>query len=120
MIKNTGQAILATFDAPGHAIRCAAALRDGAAAVGIGVASGIHTGEVDLAGDGIAGTSVDIADGVAALAEPAEILVSRTVKDLLAGSGISFTARGSHHLTGAAGKWPLFAVARPHPGRPPA
>ena len=115
MIKNTGQAILATFDAPGHAIRCAAAFRDGAAMAGLEVASGIHAGEIDLAGDGIAGTSVHIADGVAALAEPGEILVSRTVKDLLAGSGISFTARGSHQLTGAAGRWPLFAVTRPHP-----
>jgi hypothetical protein len=112
LIKNTGQAALATFDAPGHAIRCAAAVRDSAATAGIQVAAGVHTGEIDLAADGIAGTSVQIADAVAALAEPAEILVSRTVKDLLAGSGISFTARGSHRLTGAAGKWPLFAVAR--------
>ncbi len=75
------------------------------------MAFGIHTGEVDLAGDAIAGTSVRIAFGVAALAEPADILVSRTVKDLLAGSGISFTARGSHRLTGEVGKWPLFAVS---------
>lgn len=115
LVKDADQAILATFDAPGQAIRCAAALRDAAAATGARLATGIHTGEADLAGDAIAGTAVDIAASVAALARPAEILVSRTVKDLLAGSPIGFTARGSHQLAGAAGKWPLFAVARPHP-----
>jgi hypothetical protein len=111
VLKNTRQGLLATFDAPSHAIRCAAAIRVNAATSGIPVAFGIHTGEVDLAGAAISGTSVRTASGVAALAEPAEILVSRTVKDLLAGSGISFTARGSHQLTGAAGAWPLFAVS---------
>ena len=68
---------------------------------------------LDLAGDKIAGTSVDIATSVAALARPSEILVSRTVKDLLTGSGIAFAARGGHRLAGAAGKWPLFAAAPP-------
>ncbi len=112
-IEGSNQAILATFDAPGQAIRCAATVRDAAAAAGIKLACGIHTGEIDLAGDKIAGASVDIATSVAALAEPAEILVSRTVKDLLTGSGIAFAARGSHQLTGAPGRWPLFAVAPP-------
>jgi class 3 adenylate cyclase len=85
------------------------------------MATGIHTGEIDLAGDDIAGTSVHITGRVAALAEPGEILVSRTVKDLLAGSAISFTARarGSLRLTEAAGKWPLYAVTR-RPERPSA
>jgi DNA-binding SARP family transcriptional activator/pimeloyl-ACP methyl ester carboxylesterase/class 3 adenylate cyclase len=110
-IQGSDQAILATFDAPGQAIRCAATVRDAAAAAGIRLACGIHTGEVDFAGDKIAGASVDIAASVAALAEPAEILVSRTVKDLLTGSGIAFAARGSHRLTSTAGRWPLFAVA---------
>jgi len=119
LINGTGQAILATFDAPGRAIRCATAIRDDAAALGIQLASGIHTGEIDLAGGNIAGASVDIAASVAALAGPAEILVSRTVKDLLTGSPIGFTARGSHQLTGAAGKWPLFAVTRLRPDGPP-
>jgi len=112
-IRGGGQAILATFDAPGQAIRCAATVRDAAAAAGIRLACGIHTGEIDLAGDKIAGASVDIATSVAALARPTEILVSRTVKDLLTGSGIAFTARGSHQLTSTAGRWPLFAVAPP-------
>jgi len=110
-IDGSDQAILATFDAPGQAIRCAATVRDAAAAAGIRLACGIHTGEIDLAGGKIAGASVDIATSVAALAEPAEILVSRTVKDLLTGSGITFAARGSHQLTSTAGRWPLFAVA---------
>jgi class 3 adenylate cyclase len=117
-IQGSDQAILATFDAPGQAIRCAATVRDAAATAGIRLACGIHTGEIDLAGDNIAGTSVDIATSVAALAGPAEILVSRTVKDLLTGSGIAFAARGSHKLTGTAGRWPLFAVAPPDPRRP--
>ena len=108
-VKGSDQAILATFDAPGQAIRCAAAVRDDAAALGIRLASGIHTGEIDRAGDHIAGTTVQITSTIAALARPAEILVSRTVKDLLAGSAISFTARGSHRLSGT-DDWPLFAV----------
>jgi DNA-binding SARP family transcriptional activator/pimeloyl-ACP methyl ester carboxylesterase len=112
-IEGNDQAVLATFDAPGQAIRCAATVRDAVAAAGIPLACGIHTGEIDLAGDKIAGASVDIATSVAALARPSEILVSRTVKDLLTGSGIAFAARGSHQLAGAAGRWPLFAVAPP-------
>ncbi len=110
LIKSADETILATFEAPGQAIRCAAAVRDLAATLGIQLRAGIHTGEVDLAGDDITGTSVHIAGGVAALAQPAEILVSRTVRDLVAGSGISFARRGSHRLPGPADKWPLFAV----------
>ena len=111
LIKTTADSLLATFDAPGQAIRCAAAVLDDAAALGIQIRAGIHTGEVDLVGDDITGTSVQITDRVAALAGPAEILVSRTVKDLVTGSGISFTERGSHELGGAGDQWPLFAVA---------
>jgi class 3 adenylate cyclase len=93
------------------AIRCAAAIRDAAAALGIKTRAGIHTGEVDVIGDHIAGASVRITDSVAALAQPAEILVSRTVKELVAGSGISFADRGNHKLSGLSEEWPLFAVA---------
>jgi pimeloyl-ACP methyl ester carboxylesterase len=110
LIRTTADGILATFDAPGQAIRCAAAVRDDAAAAGIPVRAGIHTGEVDLVGEEIAGLSVQITDQVAALARPAEILVSRTVKDLVAGSGITFAERGSHALNGPPDEWPLFAV----------
>jgi hypothetical protein len=110
LIRTTPDGILATFDAPGKAIRCAAAVREGAAAAGIQIRTGIHTGEIDLVGEDMAGPSVQIADWVAALARPAEILVSRTVRDLVAGSGITFTDRGSHALNGLADEWPLFAV----------
>ena len=110
MIKAGPDGILATFDAPGQAIRCAAAVRDDAAALGIQIRAGIHTGEVDLAGDDVAGVPVQIAGGIAALARPAEILVSRTVRDLVAGSGIRFADRGSHTLHGGGDRWPLFAV----------
>jgi DNA-binding SARP family transcriptional activator/pimeloyl-ACP methyl ester carboxylesterase/class 3 adenylate cyclase len=111
--ESTAHSILATFDAPGQAIRCAAAIRDGAAAHRIQLRTGIHTGEVDLAGNEIAGISVDIVRRVTAQAQPAEILVSRTVKDLVVGSGISFAGRGSHELTGTAERWPLFAITGP-------
>jgi DNA-binding SARP family transcriptional activator/pimeloyl-ACP methyl ester carboxylesterase len=111
LVRATADAIMATFDAPGQAIRCAAAVLDDAAALGIQIRAGIHTGEVDLVGDDITGTSVQITDRVVTLAGPAEILVSRTVKDLVTGSGISFTERGSHELSGAGDQWPLFAVA---------
>lgn len=110
LITSAGASILATFDAPGQAIRCAAAVRDHAAARGARIRAGIHTGEVDLAGDDIVGTSVDITRRVAALAPPGEILVSRTVTDLVTGSGISFTDRGRHVVAGSADEWPLFAV----------
>ena len=110
LIGTTADGILATFDAPGQAIRCAAVVRERAAAAGIGIQAGIHTGEVDLVGEDITGLSVQIADRVAALARPAEILVSRTVKDLVAGTGITFAERGSHALNGPPDEWPLFAV----------
>ncbi len=102
---------MATFDAPGQAIRCAATIRDDVTALGIVIRAGIHTGEVDLVGDDIAGISVQIAGRVAALAQPAEILVSRTVKELVTGSDISFAERGSYELNHPGEPWPLFAVA---------
>ena len=108
--ESTARSILATFDAPGEAIRSAAAIRDDASAHGIQLRAGIHTGEVDLVSDEIRGISVDIVRRVTAHAQPAEILVSRTVKDLVVGSGISFADRGSHELTGTADRWPVFAV----------
>ena len=111
LVKATVDGLLATFDAPGQAIRCAVAIIDQAAALGVRLRAGIHTGEVERLGDGITGISVQIADRVATLARPAEILVSRTVKDLVTGSGISFTERGCHQLNGEGEPWPLFAVA---------
>ncbi len=110
LIGAAADGLLATFDAPGQAIRCAAALLDGAVAIGVKLRAGIHTGEVDRVGDDIAGTAVQITAGVAALARPAEILVSRTVKDLVTGSGISLAERGSYQLNDEGERWPLFAV----------
>jgi DNA-binding SARP family transcriptional activator/pimeloyl-ACP methyl ester carboxylesterase len=111
--ESTARSILATFDAPGQAIRSAAAIRADAAAHGIQVRAGIHTGEVDLDGDEVSGISVDIARCVTAHANPAEILVSRTVKDLLVGSGVFFADRGTRELGAIPGQWQLFAVTSP-------
>jgi class 3 adenylate cyclase len=108
--STTAESILATFDAPGQAIRCAAAIRNDASTHRIELRVGIHTGEVDLVGDQVQGICVDIVNRITAYAQPAEILVSGTVKDLVVGSGISFADRGSRQLTGATDQWPLFAV----------
>jgi DNA-binding SARP family transcriptional activator/pimeloyl-ACP methyl ester carboxylesterase len=110
LIKYGEDGLLATFDAPGQAIRCAAAVLAEAGAAGIQLRAGIHTGEVDLVGGDIEGAAVRITGEVAALARPAEILVSRTVKDLVAGTGIAFAERGRHVLNDPADEWPLFAV----------
>jgi DNA-binding SARP family transcriptional activator/pimeloyl-ACP methyl ester carboxylesterase len=112
LIRSDGTGILATFDVPGRAIRCAAAVRDAAAGCGLQFRAGIHTGEVDLVADGVDGVSVEHARDIAALAQWAEILVSRTVKDLVAGSGIEFADRGSHDLGGQSDARPLYAVGR--------
>jgi len=111
--ESTAQSILATFDAPGQAIRSAVAIRADAAARGIQLRAGIHTGEVDPAGDGIGGISVDIARRVTAHADLAEILVSRTVKDLVVGSGVLFADRGACELGAIPGHWQLFAISTP-------
>lgn len=113
LITAADDGILATFDRPGQAIRCAGALRAEAAALGSQMRAGLHTGEVDQVEGQIAGTSLDIANRILPLARPAEILVSRTVKDLVTGSGISFTDRGVHEFGGLLGQWQLYAVAGP-------
>jgi hypothetical protein len=110
LILSAPDSLLATFDAPGQAIRCAAALLGRAAALGVQLSAGIHTGEVDRTPDAITGTAAQISGRLAALARPAEILVSRTVKDLVTGSGICFTERGSDKLNGEGESWPLFAM----------
>jgi len=109
-------AVLAAFDGPARAIRCGSALRDRVTALGIRLRLGIHCGEVDVLDDTVSGIAVDIATRLAALARPGEVLTTRTVKDLVAGSGISFTDRGTHHLPDIPDQWPLFAVADGHPG----
>jgi class 3 adenylate cyclase len=109
-IQTTGDGFLATFDGPGRAVRCASAIGDAVHAIGIRVRSGLHTGEIELRGDDIRGIAVHIAQRVEAHAQPDEVLVSRTVADLVAGSGIAFADRGTHALKGVPGQWPLFAV----------
>jgi class 3 adenylate cyclase len=112
LVKMTGDGVLATFDGPARSVRCARAISDGAQALGIEMRAGVHTGEVELRGDDIAGLGVNIASRIEALAQPGEVLVSRTVTDLVAGSGLSFDDRGEHDLKGVPGRWQLFA-ARP-------
>ena len=109
-IKATGDGFLAVFDGPGRAIRCACAIRDAVRAIGIHVRNGLHTGEIELRGDDIGGIAVHIAKRVQALAHPDEVFVSRTVADLVAGSGITFADRGTHALKGIPSEWQLFVV----------
>ena len=110
VINTAGDGVFASFDGPARAIRCACAVRDAVAALGLTIRSGLHTGECDINGDKIAGIAVHIGARVAAHAGPGEILLSSTVKDLVAGSGLRFLDRGSHSLKGVAGRWRLFAV----------
>jgi class 3 adenylate cyclase len=110
LVKTTGDGVLATFDGPGRAIRCSCAIRDSARTLGIDVRAGLHTGEIELIGDDVAGIAVNIGARVLAQAGDGEVLVSSTVKDLVAGSGINFIERGEHTLKGVPGAWRLFAV----------
>jgi class 3 adenylate cyclase len=109
-VKSTGDGVLATFDGPGRAIRCACSIRDSVRSLGVDLRAGLHTGEIELRGDDVAGMAVHIGARVVALAGPGKVLVSSTVKDLVAGSGIDFEDRGEHELRGVPGTWRLFAV----------
>ena len=109
-IKTLGDGVLATFDGPARAIRAARAAAGRARGIGVEVRAGLHTGELELQGDDVAGMAVNIGARVAALAGPGEVLVSSTVKDLVFGSGIEFEERGQHQLKGVPGEWNLFAV----------
>jgi pimeloyl-ACP methyl ester carboxylesterase len=111
-IKTIGDGFLATFDGPARAIRCAQAIRDGAQQLGLDVRVGLHTGEVERMGDDISGLAVHIGERVCASAGPAEVLTSRTVVDLVAGSGITFSDRGEHELKGVPDRWHLYAVTQ--------
>jgi class 3 adenylate cyclase len=110
MVKSTGDGALATFDGPGRAIRCACAVRESVHSLGIDVRAGLHTGEIELRADDVAGVAVHIGARVSALARAKEVLVSSTVKDLVAGSGIEFEDRGDHQLKGVPGSWHLYSV----------
>ena len=110
VVDTTGDGLLAAFDGPGRAIRCAKALVGSMAELGLPIRAGLHTGECELAGDRLRGLAVHIGARVVALADTSEVLVSTTVKDLVAGSGFEFDPRGSHALKGVPGEWALFAV----------
>ncbi len=109
-VNTTGDGFLATFDGPARAIRCACTIRDGMRELGLEVRAGLHTGECELVRGDVAGIAVHTAARVAALAGPGEVLVSSTVKDLVAGSGTEFEQRGDHELKGVPGEWRLFVV----------
>jgi class 3 adenylate cyclase len=109
-IDTAGDGFLATFDGPARGIRCARAVSDGVRALGLEVRAGLHTGEVELLDDRVSGLAVHIGARVAAAAGPGEVLVSSTVKDLVAGSGLQFQDRGLQTLKGVPGEWRLFAV----------
>jgi len=109
-VNTAGDGFLATFDGPGRAILCACAIRDAVHALGIAVRVGLHTGEIEVRGDDVAGMAVHIGARVAGLATTNEVLVSSTVRDLVVGSGIAFEDRDEHELKGVPGTWRLFAV----------
>jgi len=110
LVKTIGDGVLATFDGPARAVRSACGLRDAAAALGLEVRVGVHTAEIEVMGDDVAGVGVHIGARVAALAAPGEVWVSRTVRDLVAGSGLRLADRGTHELQGTREHWQLYAV----------
>ena len=109
-LDTAGDGFFAAFDGPGRAIECASAIRDGVRSLGLEVRAGLHTGECERIDGKLGGIAVPTGARIAALAEPGEVLVSSTVKDLVAGSGIDFADRGTHELKGVPGDWRLYAV----------
>lgn len=110
-INTTGDGFLALFDGPARAIECARSIVISMKALGVDVRAGIHTGEVEVMGDDVGGIAVHIGSRVASKAGPAEVMVSRTVKDLVAGSSLVFEDRGSHHLKGVSEEWQLYSIS---------
>jgi class 3 adenylate cyclase len=107
-INTTGDGFLASFDGPARAIRCALAMAESTRALGIDLHLGLHTGECEVRGEDLGGLAVHIAARIGSLAGPGEVLVSGTVKDLVAGSRIDFVDRGEHQLKGVPGSWRLY------------
>jgi class 3 adenylate cyclase len=110
LVKTTGDGVLATFEGPGRAIGCATTLRDELADIGLQIRAGLHIGEVELRGDDVGGIAVHLAARILATAGPGEIVVSRTVRDLVAGSEVVLQDRGSRRLKGVEGDWQLYGV----------
>lgn len=109
-VDTAGDSFLATFDGPARAIRCASAIRDAVRSLAIEVRCGLHTGECELSGEKLAGIAVHIGERVAGLAAPGEVLVSQTVRDLVAGSGLVFVEHAAQELKGVPGEWRVFSV----------
>ncbi len=112
LVKTTGDGAFATFDGPARAVRAADAIVSGVRSLGIDVRAGVHTGEVELRGDDVGGVGVHIGARVSALAHAGQVIVSRTVVDLVVGSGLQFADAGSHALKGVPGEWQLYALTR--------
>jgi class 3 adenylate cyclase len=110
LVKSTGDGLLATFDGPARAIRCAGALAERGRELGVELRAGVHTGEIEIRGDDVAGIAVHVAARIAGLAGADEILVSGTVPPLTAGSGLEFEDAGEHELKGVPGRWPVSRV----------
>jgi class 3 adenylate cyclase len=110
LVKRTGDGVLATFDGPARAVRCAVAIREALRQLGLEVRVGLHAGEIELRGDDVAGIAVHLAQRVQSLARSGEVLVSRTVVDLVVGSDLQFGDRGEYEVKGVPGKWRLFTV----------
>ena len=109
-IDTAGDGFFATFDGPARGVRCAMSIRDSVRSVGLEIRAGLHTGECEIMGSNVGGLAVHIGARVAARADASEVLVSSTVKDLVAGSGISFEDRGTHQLKGVPDEWHIFAA----------
>jgi class 3 adenylate cyclase len=111
LIKSTGDGVLATFDGPGRAVRCALSFGAAAKQIGLPLRAGLHTGEIEMRGRDIGGIAVHAAARVMAQSQPDEVLVSRVVTDLVAGAGLRFSERGSYELKGLPGRWDLFSAS---------
>jgi class 3 adenylate cyclase len=111
-VKTTGDGFLATFDATGRALRCATEILAGAKDIGLELRAGVHTGEVEMRGDDIAGLAVTIAKRICDLATPGQVLVSETVRGHMVGAGIEFVDRGEHELKGVPGIWRLYRAVQ--------
>jgi class 3 adenylate cyclase len=109
-VDSAGDGVFALFDGPARAIRCASAIGEELRAVGLTIRAGVHTGEIEQVDGSVSGIAVHIGARIAASADPGEVLVSSTVKDIVAGSGIAFEERGEHELAGVPGSWRLFAA----------
>jgi pimeloyl-ACP methyl ester carboxylesterase len=110
-VDTAGDGFFATFDGPARGVRCATSIRDAAGALGIEIRAGLHTGECELDGESVRGIAVHTGARVSSLAAPGEVLVTGTVKDLVAGSGLAFEPRGERELKGVPGTWPIYAVS---------